>query len=80
MLYKTVDAFLVVDMFRPQLPVNANDILVPLYIEKQDFVCIHGEDEPYYGKVCSSDSKKHACKVRFFERSNVENNAFKQIS
>ena len=59
--------FVVIDYNRPNLPISADDIVVPIYLNVGDMLKIAGDDnEVWFSHVVSVDNASRTCRVKFY--------------
>ena len=69
--------YAVVDFKRPELPITADDVLVPTYPQQNDMIAIHGEGgELWFAHVLSVNEEHRTCQVHFYIRSVSNNQVF----
>ena len=60
--------FVVIDYNRPNLPISADDIVVPIYLNVGDMLKVAGDDdnEVWFSHVVSVDNASRTCRVKFY--------------
>ena len=59
--------FVVIDYNRPNLPISADDIVVPIYLNVGDMLKVAGDDnEVWFSHVVSVDNASKTCRVKFY--------------
>ena len=59
--------FVVIDYNRPNLPISADDIVVPIYLNVGDMLKVAGDDnEVWFSHVMSVDNASITCRVKFY--------------
>ena len=63
----SLTCFVVVDYNRPNLPISADDIVVPIYPKVGDMLKVAGDDnEVWFSHVVSVDNASRTCRVKFY--------------
>ena len=59
--------FVVIDYNRPNLPISADDIVIPIYLNVGDVLKVAGDDnEVWFSHVMSVDNASRTCRVKFY--------------
>ena len=59
--------FVVIDYNRPNLPISADDIVVPIYLNVGDMMKVAGDDnEVWFSHVVSVDNASRTSRVKFY--------------
>ena len=59
--------FIVIDYNRPNLPISADNIVVPIYLNVGDMLKVTGDDnEVWFSHVVSVDNASRTCRVKFY--------------
>lgn len=62
--------YIIIDFQRPELPITADDVLVPVYPLQDDMVAIHGESgEVWFAHILLVNIEDKTCKVHFYIQS-----------
>ena len=62
--------YVVVDFQRPELPITADDVYVPVYPLQDDMVAVHGDSgEIWFAHILSVNEQDKTCKIHFYIRS-----------
>ena len=61
--------FVVIDYNRPNLPISADEIVVPIYLNVGDMLKVAGDDnEVWFSHVVSVNNASRTCRVKFYGR------------
>ena len=56
-----------IDYNRPNLPISADDIVVPIYLNVGDMLKVTGDDnEVWFSHVVYVDNTSRTCRVKFY--------------
>lgn len=60
-------SFVLIDFYRPNLSISADDVVVPIYPKVGDMLKIAGDgSEVWFGHVMSVDNVSRTCRVKFY--------------
>lgn len=74
------DQFIVMDYNRESIPLNASDVIVPIFPEKNDMVKVRGDenDAVWLAHVHDVDQHSKTCRVHFYVQHATDTNVYRK--